>query len=183
MSEKFYTRARVRKLVDDWSSFTYPGYRTALERYMRCKLIDESKFHEDEWMKSSIYWLFDGLKRSSLDIRADILMDDLKELSSHELPQVETAMLDASRCKGYWDQREVVFSTDDDEAIVVRLTKGHLRVTKAICPAEPCRVYTLEAEEYDEEGTPTNKIRLLTYDTTKKSLRLREYKEPVDQNS
>lgn len=183
MSEKYYTRSRVRKLVDDWSSSTYPGYRTALKRYMRLRLIDESKFHEDGWMESCFYWLFDGMERYTLESRADVLIDDLKVLTRHNLPQVESAMLDARKGKRYWDQREVIFSTNEYEEIDIQLTKGHLRVTKAICPAEPCRVYTLEAEEYDEEGTPTNKIRLLTYDTTKKSLRLREYKEPVENNS
>lgn len=136
-----------------------------LQEFLEFRLNDESKFHEDGWMFSSIQKLKNIIVTTkSKRLRFEFFKIALDDITTYRAPALKNLILAAGKGKDYWEAREVLFPEDTTVTMLMEFSNGYGIIQKISKVSEPCLLIDLELDEYDNDGFPTGKTVLVTYD-------------------
>ena len=136
-----------------------------LQEFLEFRLKDESKFHESGWKQAMIAKLCDFVtKCDSKRKRFEGFKIALDSMTSYFAPALKNLILAAGKGKDYWEAREVLFPEDTTVTMQMEFSNGYGIIQKISKVSEPCLLIDLELEEYDNDGFPTGKTVLVTYD-------------------
>ena len=136
-----------------------------LQEFLEFRLKDESKFHESGWKQAMIAKLCDFVtKCDSKRKRFEGFKIALDSMTSYFAPALKNLILAAGKGKDYWEAREVLFPEDTAVTMQMEFSNGYGIIQKISKVSEPCLLIDLELEEYDNDGFPTGKTVLVTYD-------------------
>ena len=136
-----------------------------LQEFLEFRLTDESKFHESGWKQALIAKLCDFvIKYDSKRKRFEGFKIALDSMTSYFAPALKNLILAAGKGKDYWEAREVLFPEDTTVTMQMEFSNGYGIIQKISKVSEPCLLIDLELEEYDNDGFPTGKTVLVTYD-------------------
>ena len=136
-----------------------------LQEFLEFRLKDESKFHESGWKQAMIAKLCDFvIKCDSKRKRFEGFKIALDSMTSYFAPALKSLILAAGKGKDYWEAREVLFPEDTTVTMQMEFSNGYGIIQKISKVSEPCMLLDLELEEYDNDGFPTGKTVLVTYD-------------------
>ena len=136
-----------------------------LQEFLEFRLKDESKFHESGWKQAVIAKLYDFIvKCDSKRKRFEGFKIALDSMTSYFAPALKNLILAAGKGKDYWEAREVLFPEDTTVTMQMEFSNGYGIIQKISKVSEPCLLIDLELEEYDNDGFPTGKTVLVTYD-------------------
>lgn len=136
-----------------------------LQEFLEFRLNDESKFHEDGWKQAVIAKLCDFIiKCDSKRLRFEKFKIALDDITTYRAPALKNLILAAGKGKDYWEAREVLFPEDTTVTMLMEFSNGYGIIQKISKVSEPCLLIDLELDEYDNDGFPTGKTVLVTYD-------------------
>ena len=136
-----------------------------LRVFLRWRMTDESKFHEDGWMEENIQKLKNIIVTTkSKRLRFEKFKIILDDMVTYRAPALKNLILAAGKGKDYWEAREVLFPEDTTVTMQMEFSNGYGIIQKISKVSEPCLLIDLELEEYDNDGFPTGKTVLVTYD-------------------
>lgn len=136
-----------------------------LRIFLRWRMTDESKFHEDGWMEENIQKLKNIIVTTkSKRLRFEKFKIILDDITTYRAPALKNLILAAGRDKSYYEEREVLFPEDTTVTMLMEFSNGYGIIQKISKVSEPCLLIDLELDEYDNDGFPTGKTVLVTYD-------------------
>lgn len=136
-----------------------------LRIFLRWRMTDESKFHEDGWMEENIQKLKNIIvTTNSKRLRFEFFKIALDDMTTYLAPALKNLILAAGKGKDYWEAREVLFPENTTITMSMDFSNGYGIIRKISKVSEPCLLIDLELDEYDNDGFPTGKTVLVSYD-------------------
>lgn len=158
--ELFKINGRLRRMIN--KSYNSGVITPELKDFLRWRLHIESEFHPSIWMEENLRGLTSLiLQTKSKRKRFEKLVNKFNELTCHPLPKIEAAIEDVVEDKGKW-RPEVLFHEPFEK---IEFSDGYGCIRKATKETSFSRIIHLELDEYDNDGTPTGKTILVSYDT------------------
>lgn len=136
-----------------------------LRIFLRWRMINERKFHKQGWMEENIQKLKNIIVTTkSKRLRFEFFKIALDDMTTYQAPALKNLILAAGKGKDYWESREVLFPEDTTVTMLMEFSNGYGIIQKISKVSEPCLLIDLELDEYDNDGFPTGKTVLVTYD-------------------